>query len=70
MPDGRRVKKRTVTSYEELDEPRINSQQQKQQQALKEPAKPMTPIEIMMATQFAMRETFNNAKTTRNDMNS
>ena len=30
MPDGRRVKERTVTSYEDLDEPVIQTQQSQQ----------------------------------------
>ena len=30
MPDGRRVKERTVTSYEDLDEPVVQAQQSKQ----------------------------------------
>ncbi|CBY13591.1 unnamed protein product [Oikopleura dioica] len=59
MPDGRRVKERTVTSYEDLDEPVV--QQQQTQQINAEPAKPMTPIEIMFATQAALKETFASA---------
>ncbi|CAG5080302.1 Oidioi.mRNA.OKI2018_I69.PAR.g9534.t2.cds [Oikopleura dioica] len=63
MPDGRRVKERTVTSYEDLDEPIIEAQQSAQQ-VNAEPPKPMTPMEIMFATQAAMKETLQNALNT------
>merc|ERR1712193_413489 len=36
------------------------------QNQCKTPPKPMTPIEIMFATQMAMRETFDKARTNRN----
>ena len=52
-----------------MDDPKIQESNQTTQNAQKsnqEPRKPMTPIEIMMATQMAMRDTFRSAKTLRN----
>merc|ERR1712136_4910 len=64
LPDGRKVKKRTRVSYEELEQPKMIEQKTSSSvNAAKR--EPMTPIEIMFATQMAMRDVFDRSKTTR-----
>merc|ERR1712136_620426 len=64
LPDGRKVKKRTQVSHEELEQPKMIEQKTSSSvNAAKR--EPMTPIEIMFATQMAMRDVFDRSKTTR-----
>merc|ERR1712136_555987 len=64
LPDGRKVQKRTQVSHEELEQPKMIEQKTSSSvNAAKR--EPMTPIEIMFATQMAMRDVFDRSKTTR-----
>merc|ERR1711970_1281105 len=68
MPDGSIVKKRTVTTFEEMEPPlneeEMRAEKKRKEEEAKERARKMTPIEIMFATQAALRETMNRAQDT------
>jgi len=67
-PDGSVVKKRTVTTYEEMEPPlneeELRAEKKRKEEEAKERARKMTPIEIMFATQAALKETMNRAQDT------